>query len=117
LNATRTVQDANTAALAFANGAVVNSPGYLESSVGVRVDHELLRNLLLNANASFVSDDFKGVNATDNYYLAGVGAKYLLNRNLYIGPSYQFQRLNSSGTNAFAPFTRNIIMLRLSTQL
>ena len=117
LNAARTVQDANTAALAFANGAVVNSPGYLESSVGVRVDHELLRNLLLNANASFVSDDFKGVNATDNYYLAGVGAKYLLNRNLYIGPSYQFQRLNSSGTNAFAPFTRNIIMLRLSTQL
>lgn len=112
LKGTRTVQDTN-----FAIVGPAPSPGYLESSVGVSVDHELLRNLLLNGTVSYVNDDFKGIDRTDNGYLAGVGAKYLLNRNLYVGANYTFERRISSGAFGIGPFSRNIFMLRLSTQL
>lgn len=117
MNAERTVQDANTAAFGVAGAGAV-SPGFLQSLVGVRVDHELVRNLLLNAHASYINDDFKGVAETDSYYQLGVGAKYLLNRYLYLGPSYTYQRHAVSGTPLFnVPFTQNIFLLRLSTQL
>jgi len=112
LKAVRTVQDTNFAVVGNAP-----SPGYLESSVGLSVDHELLRNLLLNGNASYINDDFKGIDRTDNAYQAGVGTKYLLNRNLYVGANYTFERRISSGTSGIGPFSRNIFMLRLSTQL
>lgn len=117
LKAARTVQDANNAALVGPTGAFLNSPGYLESTVGVSVDHELLRNLLLNGNAAFVVDDFQGIDRSDNYFQFGVGAKYLVNRYFYVGPSYVFQHRDSSGGSAINQFTRNVVLLRVSTQL
>jgi hypothetical protein len=112
LKGSRTVQDTNASVVGAAP-----SPGYLESSVGFSIDHELLRNLLLNGTAAYINDDFKGIDRTDNAYQAGVGAKYLLNRNLYVGANYTFQRRISSGAAGIGPFSRNIFMLRVSTQL
>ena len=37
--------------------------GDLQNSVGLDVTHELLRNVLLNANAGYTRDDFQGVDA------------------------------------------------------
>jgi hypothetical protein len=76
-----------------------------------------LRNLLLNGTAAYLNDDFKGIDRTDKVYEAGVGAKYLLNRNLYIGANYTFERRISGGSSGIGPFSRNIFMLRVSTQL
>jgi hypothetical protein len=112
LKGSRTVQDTN-----FAVVGAAPSPGYLESSVGLSVDHELLRNVLLNATGAYVNDDFKGIDRTDKGFNAGVGAKYLLNRNLYLGANYTFERRISSGAAGIGPFSRNIFMLRVSTQL
>lgn len=112
VNAERTVQDANQQITGLAA-----SPGYLHSFAGVSVDHELLRDLLLNGNAGYANDDFQGIDRTDNVYTIGAGAKYLLNRHLYLGASYSFQRRSSSGSSAIGAFTQNIFMLRLSTQL
>jgi hypothetical protein len=108
----RTVEDTNSSVVGTAP-----SPGYLESAVVLRVDHELLRNLLLDVSASYVNDAFKGISRTDNYYLVGAGAKYLLNRYLYLSLDYIYEQRESSGSAAINPFARNIIMLRLSTQL
>lgn len=112
LKGSRTVQDTN-----FGVVGTAPSPGYLESSVGLSVDHELLRNLLLNGTAAYVNDDFKGLARTDKYYTAGGGAKYLLNRNLYLGANYTFERRTSGGGSGIGAFSRNIFLVRLSTQL
>ncbi|HET7594266.1 MAG TPA: outer membrane beta-barrel protein, partial [Stellaceae bacterium] len=112
LKGARTAQDTN-----FAIVGAAPSPGYLESSVGLSIDHELLRNLLINGTAAYLNDDFKGIDRTDKVYQAGVGAKYLLSRNLYVGGNYTFQRRISSGTSGIGPFSRNIFLLRVSTQL
>ena len=90
--------------------------GYLTSTVSANVDHELLRNLLLNGNLSYENDSYSGISRTDNVFYGGAGVKYLLNRNLYLGGSYNYQQRTSSGTARGFPYTQNILMLRLSTQ-
>src|SRR6202007_1699831 len=55
LNAGRSPQDENNTSLSSA-GVSVNSPGYLRSLVILSVDHELLRNVLLHAEASYEND-------------------------------------------------------------
>ena len=111
-NVSRNVQDAPTSVVGV--GALV--PGYFHTVVGARVDHELLRNLLLNGQVSYANDDFQGEDRTDSDYLASFGAKYLLNRNLYLGATYTFEHRDSSGAQAINQFNRNIFMLRASTQ-
>ena len=110
----RTVQDINSAVLGI---AAFNSPGFLQTSVGASVDHELLRHLLVNANVSYMNDAFQNITRVDNIYSAGVGAKYLLNRNFYLGGTYTFEKDDSTGQGAMFPYTANIFLLRLSTQL
>jgi hypothetical protein len=114
--ASRAVQNSNV----FVVG---NSPGYLRSAAGARVDHEFLRNVLLNATVAWYHDDYHGISLTDNNYQAGVGAKYLLNRHLYLGLNYTYTRYLPSGSAAgqgtasvLFPYTQNIVMLRASTQ-
>lgn len=113
LKSLRTVEDVNPSAI----GSSTVSPAYVHTTAGLSLDHELLRNVLLNANVSYANDAFKGLPRTDNGYLAGAGVRYLLNRYLYLGANYVFERRYSSGAAAITPFSRNIFMLRISTQL
>jgi hypothetical protein len=110
----RTVQDINSAVLGI---AAFNSPGFLATTVGASVDHELLRHLLLNANVSYTNDAFQNITRTDDIYSIGGGATYLLTRNFYLGGTYTYSKVDSSGQGAMAPFYANLFMLRLSTQL
>ena len=58
--------------------------GYIDTIGEADVDHELLRNLILRASVGSPEEDaFHGISRTDNYYAAGVGAKYLINRRLH----------------------------------
>jgi hypothetical protein len=109
LNALRTV---NTSNPSISN----TGAGYLASTAAVNLDHELLRNLLLNANAGYEIDTFQGVSRTDNGLTAGASVKYLLNPNLYLGGSYSFQQRTSSGAAAGTPYSQSILMLRVSAQ-
>jgi hypothetical protein len=108
----RTVQDLNNSVLA--QGQV--SPGYLDTVVSLTEDHELLRNLIVSANASYINDSFDGINRTDNNYALGAGMKYLINRYLYLGFSYSYSHRGSNGTQATTPYSDNLVTVRLSTQ-
>jgi hypothetical protein len=109
---TRTVQDLNNAVLA--PGQV--SPGYLDTVVSATEDHELLRDLIISGTVSYTNDDFGGINRVDNDYALGGGAKYLMNRYLYLGFSYSHSHRESGGAQATTPYTDNLVMVRLSTQ-
>ncbi|MEK9968509.1 MAG: outer membrane beta-barrel protein [Ferrovibrio sp.] len=92
-----------------------NSPGYFQTRSELRADHELLRNLILTASVGYQNDDFEGISRDDDYYLAGLGAKYLINRNFTLsgGYSYRTRESNVAGSD----FDENVVMLRLSSQL
>jgi hypothetical protein len=108
-NALRTFQTTNPS-------IGVIGTGYLDSSAVVYIDHELRHNFLVSANAGYENDQFQGISRTDSILSAGVSLKYLLNRNLYVGPSYNFQKRASSGSLAGLPYSQSIVTLRVSTQ-
>lgn len=94
---------------------LANSPGYFSTRGEVRADHELLRNLILTASLGYQNDSFEGITRDDDYYLAGLGAKYLINRNFSLsgGYSYRTRESNIPGSD----FDENVLMLRLSSHL
>ncbi len=88
--------------------------GRLVATGEVTVDHELLRNLLLAANASVTRDDYEGISRTDYVYRAGFGVTYMLNRYLRLGADYDFRKRDAEagGTD----FTENVALIRLQVQ-
>lgn len=90
--------------------------GVMSTDFKVNVDHELLRNLLLNANFGITNDEFTGSNPKreDTYYAFSVGGNYLMNRNVNIGLHYDFTtRESNSSVN---DFTSNAVFLNAKIQ-
>jgi hypothetical protein len=96
------------------DAAIINSSGYLATSVQMRADYELLRNLILSGTFNYGNDDFKGIDRTDKRATAGVTANWLLNRSLAAVFSYQFADQNSSGANQGRDYTSNRLAVGLS---
>lgn len=105
-NIARSVEDSN------APGA----GGYLSSTAGVRVDHELLRNLILSGLLNFTLDDYEGLGREDERFNASIGATYLLNRRLGVTVTASHLDHSSTGSNSGANFAVNRLMVSLVTQ-
>lgn len=73
------------------------SAGYTSANVGVKVDHELMRNVILTGNVSQGKDDYQGITREDDRFNAGVGATYLLNRHVGVTVAYSHMDMDSSG--------------------
>lgn len=86
-----------------------------QKRVGVDATHELLRNVLLNANLAVQRDDFEGTSRTDDSLFAGAGVSYLINRNLSLGLTYDFSTRDSDANSE--DYTRNIIRLGITARL
>ncbi len=89
--------------------------GNLATRIGIGVNHELRRNILLNGNAAYERDDFQGVGRVDNTFRLGAGVSYLLNRNLSVDAGYQFSTRNSDDDNA--EFDRNVFRVGVTARL
>lgn len=87
-----------------------STSGTFDTAFDFSVDHELLRHLILSARAGFENRDFEGTSRQDTYLRFGIGAKYLVNRNLNIVFDYDFDRRNSD--NAGSDYIENVFMLR-----
>jgi hypothetical protein len=96
-------------------GAGLTSAGnsYLASVFTVGVTHELLRNLQLGLTATYINNSFQGITRTDNVIVLSAGARYQVNRNLFLGSEISYAQQNSTGGR---PFTQNVFTLRAGTQ-
>ncbi len=104
--ASRTIEDSGLA----------GSGGYLSTSVGARIDHELMRNVLLNAEVSLARDEYDDIGREDERFQASVGGTYLLNRNLGVSLSASRFEQTSSGIAAGSEFEVNRITATLVAQ-
>jgi len=86
-----------------------------ESNIALRVDHELLRNVLIGAFGAFNRDDFRDGDRTDNTFDLGASVTYLLNRNFSVGADYVYTDRNSDDDDA--EFSRNRVGIRITAQL
>lgn len=97
LVASRTVGDA----------VVPGSAGYLTTDGSVRVDHELLRNLILSADGWTGYDQYNGLNRSDTRTGADFSAEWLLTRHVGLTFAYKFANQKSSGASAGPSFDDN----------
>lgn len=93
------------------------SSGILSTLAGVEVDHELLRNLILNANFSYINDDYDGIDRTDDYYIAGIGGRYLITRNFNASLGYRFVRRSSDSDTGNFDYSRNLVRIGVQAQM
>lgn len=85
------------------------------SSIGLGVEHELLRNVILAANVGYNRDDFSGIDRTDDTITAGGGVSYLLNRNFSIDAGYNYT--NRWSDDETEEFSRNLVRIGVTGRL
>jgi hypothetical protein len=85
------------------------------STVGLGVEHELLRNVILAANVGYTRDDFSGIDRTDNTISAGGGVNYLINRNFSVGAGYNYTTRTSDEDDE--EFDRNLVRIGVTARL
>ncbi len=73
-----------------------DSAGIEALDTSIRIDHELLRNLLIGAFFDFTHDSYKGRDITDKYYVFGPRVTYLWNRNLSAEGGYIYRTRDSN---------------------
>jgi hypothetical protein len=105
-----------TASRAIEDAGVVGAGGYLSSDLGLNVDHELLRNLILSASVKYANDDYNGIDREDERTEFALGGNYLLNRNLGLTLRYYHTKQSSDGTSSGPSYTVNRVALSLTTQ-
>lgn len=82
---------------------------------GVTVDHEVLRNVIVNGEARYQNDDFRGDGREDDSILLGAGVTVWLNRNLSLNAGYDFSERDSN--EAGEDFTVNQFSIGLTLRL
>lgn len=108
LDVSRTIAETTTA----------NASGTTNSRVALTVDHELLRNLLLNGNASYTHSDYEGnVSRTDKTYQAGLGLTYMMNRWIHLNGGYRYTMRDSTTPADADDYSRNVFRVGLRLQM
>ncbi len=85
------------------------------AEIGIDVTHELRRNVLLNANARYLRDDFVGTDRIDDIFRIGGGVTYLINRNFSLDARYRFDTRSSDDDNE--EFDRHQVFVGLVAKL
>jgi hypothetical protein len=107
-----------TASRGIEDAGVIGSSGYLSTDLGLKVDHELLRNLILSAKAGYSKDDYNGIDRNDDRYDLAFGGNYLVSRNLGVSLRYNHTKQKSDGSagGAGPNYSVNRVTLSLTTQ-
>lgn len=101
------------------DASFINSGGFVNNTVALRIDHELLRYVLLDAQVGYEHDSFRGVDASLDIVRASFGARYILTRIFGLGASVTHDLRSpggSSGTNAGTPYHETRFLLSVVAQ-
>jgi len=77
----------------------------------LELQHELMRNVLVGAEARFINDDFRNIDRNDLRGIAGLNAEYLINNYASLVANYRYEQRWSDAQGA--DFNRNIVTLGL----
>jgi hypothetical protein len=106
-DASRNVQD---------GGASTSDP-YVASTYGVRADHELLRNVLLNGAVRWGNLEYENIDREDKTFYGELGVTYLMNRRVALSAQYRHEENNSSGTAAYRDYDVDAVFAGVSLRL
>jgi hypothetical protein len=95
--------------------ATTENSSKIVSSASLRVDHELLRNVLLDGEIGYQNDEFQGSNRVDNSVHVEIGGEYLLNPNASVSFGYRYSNRVSNVDGG--GFTDNLVELGLHLKM
>jgi hypothetical protein len=90
---------------------IAGSSGYWDTLISASVDHELLRNLILSAQAGYELQDYQGVDINNSILTAQLGGRWKFTRGYSVGANAGIQRRWSNV--AFGSFTQALISIDL----
>ena len=85
-----------------------------QSSAGIEVQHELMRNLLLGGELRYINDDFREIDRVDDRAQLDLSAEYLLNRNLSLVADYRYEQRWSDTDHQ--DYGRNLVTVGLKAR-
>ncbi len=97
-------------------GASSGAP-FVETRYGARVDHELLRNVILTAGVQAGQREYDVIDRDDDFVFGEVGADYLLNRRVALRARYNFDKVDSSGLDQYRDYEVNAFTLGVTLRL
>jgi hypothetical protein len=97
-------------------GATISNP-YSAEQYSARIDHELLRNVILWSAARWETREYETIDRNDDNFAAEVGVDYLLNRNVALRGRYLHHENSSSGALAGREFDLNALLAGVSFRL
>ncbi len=106
LNGSRTIEESTA----------LTSPGYVSNNIGASVDHELMRNVLLSASASYGKDNYEQIDRDDKRTNFSATATYLLNRRVGLFLTYNYLKQESEGATPGASFKDNKLIASVALQ-
>ncbi len=100
------------------NTAIVGFAGFYSTAGEVRVEHELLRRVMLVGDVRYTVDDFRdavgfSIDRTDKFLRFSAGVQYAFRPNIVLGARYIHNDVSSTGVNARPGFNENIAQISL----
>jgi len=97
-------------------GSVNGKPasGVLSTLYSFRMEHELRRNLLLNASGSYNNQDYQNIGREDHVTKFGAGMRYLFNDNLSLNADYGYDKRATGVDNL--DYKRHSFIVSLAAQ-
>ena len=75
---------------------LVGNSSYTVTSANIGIDHELLRNVILSADAFYERDNFNGTTRRDTVFGIALTGAYRVNRNIEFDLGYTYTRRDTN---------------------
>lgn len=99
----------------FEDTTLIGAAGSTETNLRLTVDHELMRNLLLQFDGGLSRNHFKGLRRDDDIMALSVHANYLMNRRMNLFLGYTFEKEDSDVSTQ--DFERNLVKIRFTLKI
>ncbi len=86
----------------------------LDTSAGLQVDYELLRNLVISTGAKYKNENFEGTDREDNIFKLSTEIDYYLNRTFKLGARYDF--IDRDSTESAFTYENHVVMFYVTAQ-
>jgi hypothetical protein len=88
--------------------------GRVDTAVGVRLDYELLRNLIVSTGPKFIRQDFTDTTRRDDVTMVGAGLNYLIGPFARLGVDYDF--IDRDSTMPIYSFDQHVVGVNVTAQ-
>lgn len=102
----------------FEDTTLANSSGYSATQVGIALDHEIMKNLVVHLELSAQNNDYEKIERNDDLFQVNVEAEYAINRRSKLVLQNRWRSRDSNEDSiANGDYDNNAVSLQLQLQL